>query len=124
MYRHYLSLQYREARRGWLKNMYYSLFQQELCQDLFWYVVNASARLDKQWRLISFLYYTKDTNPGESLGFKHLDINIMKYIARNVDQSALLSSSIAFDNEHQDNCTIVVLGFHQFIREWANRLLE
>ncbi|KAI9857951.1 MAG: hypothetical protein M1813_007920 [Trichoglossum hirsutum] len=80
--------------------------------------------MDKQWRLISFPYYTKDTDSSESLGFKHLDINIMKYIKGDIDQSALLSSSVAFDDEHQDNCTTVVLGFHRSIREWADRLLE
>jgi hypothetical protein len=58
------------------------------------------------------------------LEFKHLDVNIMKYYAGKVDQGALLSSSITFDDEDQDNCTAVVLGFHQFVREWASRLLE
>ena len=124
MYRHHLSSQYRDSRRGWLKNMYHSLLQQLLRQDPFWYAVNAAARPDKQWRLISFPYYTKDTDLGESLGFKHLDINIMKYTTGNVNQNALISSSVAFDDEHEDNCTTVVLGFHQHIREWANRLLE
>ena len=117
MYRHHLSSQYRDSRRGWLKNMYHSLLQQLLRQDPFWYAVNAAARPDKQWRLISFPYYTKDTDPGESLGFKHLDINIMKYTTGNVNQNALISSSVAFDDEHEDNCTTVVLGFHQHIQE-------
>jgi len=124
MYRHHLSRHHSDSRRGWLRNMYYSLLQQVLRQDPFWYAVNASARMDKQWRLVSFPYYTKDTDPGESLGFKHLDINIMRYIEGDVDQGALLSSSVALDDEHQDNCTTVVLGFHRSIREWADRLLE
>jgi len=124
MYRHHLSLQYKDSRRGWLRNMYYSVIQQVLRQDPLWYAVTTSARFDKQWRLIAFPYYTKDTDPGESLAFKHLDINLMKYIDENADGSALLSSSIAFDDEDEDNCTTTVLGFHRFIRQWANRLLE
>ena len=39
-----------------------------------------SPRPDKNWRLISYPYYTKYTIDGEYTGFSHLDLNIKDFV--------------------------------------------
>ena len=61
------------TRRGWLRTMYYSLIQQLVRMDPVYYALNVAARPDRNWKLISVPYYTKDVQVGESTGFLHLD---------------------------------------------------
>ncbi|KAH0542465.1 hypothetical protein FGG08_003136 [Glutinoglossum americanum] len=111
------------SRLGWLRNMFYSIIQQTVRQDPVWYAISAAARPDKNWRLISYPYITKDTDPGENTGFLHLDLNTAQYV-KDGSGGNLLSSSIALDDEQADGCTVGVPGFHRHIHDWHNRLVE
>jgi hypothetical protein len=105
---------------GWMRHMFYSGVQQLLRMDPVWYALNAAARPDKQWRLISHPYITKDTNPGESTGFLHLDLNVERFV-KDGSGGCLISTSVALDDETTEGCTVVVPGFHEHIHEWYRR---
>ena len=75
MYEHHFHSKGNNGKRlGWLRNMWYSLIQQIVRQDPVYYALVVSLRPDKNWRLISYLYYTKYTSDGENTGFTHLDL--------------------------------------------------
>ncbi|KAI9769555.1 MAG: hypothetical protein M1840_004033 [Geoglossum simile] len=123
LYRHHHRSLPGRSRLGWLRNMFYSIIQQTVRQDPVWYAISAAARPDKNWRLISYPYITKDTDPGENTGFLHLDLNTTQYV-KDGSGGNLLSSSIAIDDEQPDGCTIVVLGFHHHIHDCHKRLID
>ncbi|KAI9862358.1 MAG: hypothetical protein M1813_004834 [Trichoglossum hirsutum] len=123
IYRHHHHNLSGKSRLGWLRNMFYSLIQQLVRQDPVWYAIIASARPDKNWRLISYPYITKGTDAGgETTGFLHLDLNTSKFV-QDGGGGNLLSSSMSLDNEESDGCTVVVPGFHRYIKEWYARRL-
>ncbi|KAI9777789.1 MAG: hypothetical protein M1839_008584 [Geoglossum umbratile] len=123
LYRHHHRSLPGRSRLGWLRNMFYSITQQTVRQDPIWYAISAAARPDKNWRLVTYPYITKDTDPGENTGFLHLDLNTTQYV-KDGSGGNLLSSSIAIDDEQPDGCTIVVPGFHHQIHEWHKRLID
>ncbi|KAI9770494.1 MAG: hypothetical protein M1839_003175 [Geoglossum umbratile] len=123
LYRHHHCSLPGRSRLGWLRNMFYSIIQQTVRQDPIWYAISAAARPDKNWRLVTYPYITKDTDPGENTGFLHLDLNTTQYV-KDGSGGNLLSSSIAIDDEQPDGCTIVVPGFHHHIHEWHKRLID
>ncbi|KAI9774031.1 MAG: hypothetical protein M1839_001916 [Geoglossum umbratile] len=124
IYRHHHRNLSGRSRMGWLRNMFYSLIQQLVRQDPVWYAIIASARPDKNWRLITYPYITKDTDAGgETTGLLHLDLNTSKFV-QDGSGGNLLSSSMSLDNEESDGCTMVVPGFHRHAKEWHARRLR
>lgn len=117
MYRHHQWVPSGKRRMGWMRHMFYSGIQQIGRMDLGWYGLVVAARPDLQWRLITYPYVTKDTDPGESTGFLHLDLNVARFL-EDGSGGSMLSSSIALDDETADGCTVVVPGFHHHIRDW------
>jgi hypothetical protein len=120
LYRHHEQVPSGKKRMGWMRHMFYSLIQQLVRMDPAWYALTAAARPDHQWRLISYPYVTKDTDPGERTGFLHLDLNVGRFVADGSGGN-LLSSSVALDDETPNGCTVVVPGFHRHIHEWYDR---
>ena len=117
MYRHHLREQNGVSNYGWCRNMWHSLVQQVIRQDPVLYALNVAARPDLNWRLVSFPYYTKYASPGDSTKFKHIDINVRRYLTRGRGGSTV-QTGISMDDESEDGCTIVVPGFHRRIGQW------
>ena len=101
-----------QAYRGWMRHMFYSLIQQVVWQDPAYWAIMVAAQLDKNYRLISYPYYTKDTSKGDSTSFTHLDINVGKLVesGRGIN---IIQSSLSLDNENEDGYIILVPGFHR-----------
>ena len=66
--------------RGWLRTMYHSLTQQIIRQDLTYWLIYVCLRLDRNHHLVSYPYYAKYAVPGDSTFFRHIDMNIPKYL--------------------------------------------
>lgn len=117
-YRYHTQLDFHgKARNGWTRTMFYSLIQQLVRQDPGYYAIMAAARPDRNWRLISYPYYTKDTVVGESTGFKHLDLNVPALLETGRGAN-IIQTTLSLDDEDEDGCTILVPGFHRCIRQW------
>lgn len=106
-----------QGHRGWMRHMLYSLTQQLVRQDVEYYSLIVATRPDKQHRLITYPYYTKYTQPGDSLGFKHLDLNAEAY-AQHRQGDTWIQSLVSLDDETPDSCTVLVPGFHHVLEQW------
>ena len=121
---HYFAEGSGQQRRGWLRNMVYSLIQQLVRMDPVYYALNVACRPDLKWRLISVPYYTKDASPGESTGFQHLDMNVHQYFHHGAGPVNMIQGSLSLDNEDVHGCTMVVKGFHNNIYTWWKEVIE
>jgi hypothetical protein len=119
MYRHHLREQNGMQNYGWCRNMWHSLVQQVMRQDPVLYALNVATRPDGNWRLVSFPYYTKYAQAGDSTGFKRIDINVPEFLNSGRGGS-IVQSAISLDEEYEDSCTIVVPGFQCQVGEWWN----
>ena len=117
MYAHHLREQNGTPNYGWCRNMWHSLVQQAIRQDLGFYAMNAAARPDGNWRLVSLPYYSKFAVTGDSTGFKHIDINIPQFLETGRGEN-IVQTAVSIDDEDEDRCTIIVRGFQDHTKEW------
>jgi len=110
-----------QDNRGWMRHMFYSLPQQVIRQDPGYWAMTAAARPDTNYWLISYPYYVKDTSASENTGFAHFDINVDEFVKSGRGLN-LVQGSVSVDDEMEDNCTLLVLGFHHSIHEWWGRV--
>lgn len=106
-----------ESNRGWSWVMYFSLTQQIIRQDLGYWALCASLRSDGNPRMVSYPYYTKHVVDGDSTFFRHLDINVPRYLEFGWGADAI-QGSVSLDEESPGSCTEIVPGFHRHIRQW------
>ena len=103
--------------------MVHSLTQQVMRQDPVYYALYCALRPDKAWKLISYPYYTKYAQPGDQTYFRHLDVNIPKLL--DVGRGAnLIQGSVHFDDDDNENCTELLLGFQNHLAEWWDRCVK
>ena len=100
--------------------MFYSLAQQIIRQDPAYYAMMAAARPDRNWRLISYPYYIKDTTQGEKTRFAHFDIN-MGHFVRTGRGGNIVQTSVSLDNENEQSCSVLIPGFHR-VHQWYKRV--
>lgn len=75
------------------------------------------ARQDKNWRLISFSYFTKKVLHSNETGFKYIDLMVPKLLASGHSYQ-LIKTTVLLENEDEKGCTLIVLSFHKNIAEW------
>ena len=123
MYEHHSHSKGNSGKRlGWLRNMWYSLIQQIVRQDPVYYALVVASRPDRNWRLISYPYYTKYTFDGENTGFCYLDLNIKDFVESGKGAN-IVQGGLSLTEETGRNCTTLVLGFHKRAHEWYADLL-
>jgi hypothetical protein len=108
---------------GWLRNMYYSGIQQLMRQDPEYYRCYVSLRPDHHWRLISYPYYAKYAQPGDSTFFRHIDVNVSQYLVDGRGGN-MIQGSVSLDDERPDMCTEILPGFNtrEKIADWHGRV--
>ncbi|KAJ5795081.1 hypothetical protein N7457_001680 [Penicillium paradoxum] len=121
MYDYHYTPAISRPRMGWNRNMFQSLTQQLIRQDVSYYAAYVAVRPDHAWRLMSFPYYTKSAYPGEDTGFTHIDLNIGDYLATGRGGNAV-QGSVSFTDEDRDNCTIILPKMHLYLREWWSKI--
>jgi len=118
MYRHHYHAAGNPGKRlGWSRNMWFSLIQQVVRQDPMYYCLMVAARPDRNWKLISYPYYTKDTELEESTGFTHLDLNLRNFVETGKG-SNVVQGALALTDETDENCTVLVHRFQNHIQQW------
>jgi hypothetical protein len=110
---------------GWLRNMYHSGIQQLLRQDPEYYRLYVALRPDHHWRLMTYPYYAKLSQAGDSTFFRHIDLNITQYLIDGRG-GAMIQGSVSLDDETLTMCTEMLLGMHLpgKIQEWYGRVKE
>ncbi|KAF8450059.1 hypothetical protein BDZ91DRAFT_802861 [Kalaharituber pfeilii] len=81
-----------ESRRGWLRNMYYSLVWQ------YPIILRMPERM-------------------ESTGFHHFNLNVQNYLSKSCGRNAV-QGSVSLGHEDEEGCTVLVKGFHRRLQEW------
>ena len=110
-----------QSNRGWLRTMYYSLTQQLIRQDIEYWALYACLRPDRNIRLVAYPYYAKYTREGDPTIFRHIDINVPKYLD-NGHGGNIIQGSVSLDDETAEGCTKIVPGFHLHIAQWWNNM--
>jgi hypothetical protein len=107
---------------GWLRDCWYSLAQDVVRQDPYYYLLYIMLREDNAYKLISYPYYCKYTRENDKTGFRHIDLNIPKLLSEQRGKYQI-QGNLSLDDESETDCTIVVKGFHkdEVIRTWYNR---
>jgi hypothetical protein len=121
MYDHHFEPHSTRPKMGFLRNMFHSLTQQLVRQDIAWYCLNVALRPSHDWRQISYPYVAKMVTPGETTGFAHTDINIDRFIKHGYGANQL-TSSVSLDHETVTDCTQIVPGFHLKVKDWHQSL--
>lgn len=120
---HHLRERNGEANRGWSRVMYYSLTQQIIRQDLGYWALCASLRSDGNPRMVLHPYYTKHVVDRDSTFFRHLDLNVPRYLEFGWGKNAI-QGSLSLDDEAPGNCTEIIPGFHHHLRQWWVELVK
>lgn len=102
---------------GWLRSAYHAQIQQIARQDPLYYALVAATSPKKTWKQISFPYYMKAVLPGDSTYFQHLDLNLPRYVECERGRNRI-QTSLTLSPETEQNCTMVVPGFHNVIKDW------
>ncbi|MCJ1412158.1 hypothetical protein MMC19_006250 [Ptychographa xylographoides] len=121
MYLHHQRERNGQPNKGWLRTMFYSLTQQIIRQDLTYWAIYACLRPDRNVRLVSYPYYTKYAQSGDATYFRHIDMNIPKYL-QDGHGGSIIQGSISLDDETVNGCTELQLGFHKHIAEWWGKV--
>ena len=118
MYKHHQRELNDRPNFGWLRPMLYSLSQQLVRQDLGYYLLYVALRPDRNPRLVSYPYYTKFAQKGDSTVFRHIDMNIEQFLESGRGAN-IIQGSVSLDDEGPDTgCTIIVPGMHRRLAEW------
>ncbi|KAI5782405.1 hypothetical protein DFH27DRAFT_637468 [Peziza echinospora] len=121
MYLWHRGKEHGEGSYGWLRNCYHSLLQQAARQDLVYYALVVAARPDKNYKLICFPHYIKAALPGDYIFFRHVDLNIPKYIQHGRGASRI-QTSLTLTQETENSCTMVIPGFQNHFKDWWKRV--
>ena len=124
MYAHHQREINGKPNRGWLRNMIHSITQQLIRQDLGYYTLYVALRPDRSPTLVSYPYYTKFAKSGDSTAFRHIDLNVPRYIQSGRGRN-IIQGSVSLDNETvESGCTEIVPGFHKHLEDWWTRAHE
>lgn len=104
--------------------MYFGLTQQLIRQNVEYWMLYVALRPDRNHKLISYPYYAKLAQNRDSTVFKHIDINVPRYLA-NGRGAELIQGFVSLDHEAQaSGCTVLVPGFHHHFCEWWSTMLN
>ncbi|KAI8930553.1 hypothetical protein NX059_012163 [Plenodomus lindquistii] len=104
------------ANLGWCRTMYHSLIQQLIRGDVGYWLQYAMLR--EQTNLISYPYYTKNAQPGDSTKFRHVDMNLAEAL-HSERGLRMIQGSVSLDDEDKLNCTEYLGGFQAIWKDWA-----
>jgi hypothetical protein len=112
-----------KSNLGWLRTMYHGICQQIMRQSLLYWLAYVACRPDHSFKLISYPYYAKRTEKGDSTYFRHIDINIRRAIEadRGINQ---VQGSVSLDPETTKDCTEIIPGLHDKVKvaQWLKRM--
>jgi hypothetical protein len=92
-------------------------------QDPAYYMLYAALRPDSAWRLVSYPYYAKYSNPGNGTYFCHIDLNIPDLLA-NRRRASMIQGTVSMDEEDKENCTFFLPGMQHKLGQWWDRVCK
>ena len=117
IYLHHQRERNEKSNYDWLRIMLYSLIQQMIKQNLEYWMLYANLRSNRNLRLVSYSYYAKYARENDNIFFKHIDMNVSKFLVDDHEDN-IIQKSISLNDENEKFCTIIVSSFHKIIHEW------
>ena len=74
----------------------------------------ACLQLNRNVRLISYSYYIKYVIEDNNIYFRHIDMNILKYLANDHDDN-IIQDFVFLNDEFEKICIMIVSEFHHKI---------
>ncbi|KAJ6284241.1 hypothetical protein J3E71DRAFT_171917 [Bipolaris maydis] len=112
MYKYHQRRVHGRENLGWVRFMCHSLIQQAIRVDLGYWMIYAMLR--GEHTLLSYPYYTMYAQIGADTAFRHIDQAVINGGA----DAKLMHGSISLDNEDENNCTEILMGFHRHVPEY------
>jgi hypothetical protein len=123
MYRHH-SRELPFARKsGMLPAMVHSLIQQLILQDPVLYSVMVALRPDHATRLMAFPYHAQCSSEGDNTINRRLDLNLKALVDHGLGRN-IVQCVVSFENEQEDDATMIWPGMHKHKEEWLRTLNE
>jgi hypothetical protein len=117
MYRHHVRIDPSNPSTGFLRHMYYSLFQQVLRMDPVIYALTVAGRPDHNPCLISYPNIVESHHTASL----HTDTNVVQLVEDRVGCSNI-TTSISLDDEDEKGCTVVVKGIQHRLDQWVQKM--
>jgi len=117
MYTHHRRRVNGRPNLGWLRSAFHTQIQQIARQDPVYYALVAATNPNKTWKQISYPYYMKAVLSGDGIYIQHLDLNMKRYAECGRGKNRI-QTSLTLNQETEENCTMVVPGFHKKILKW------
>lgn len=86
-------------------------------KDPGYYTLMVTQHTDKNWKHVSFLYYTKGVMSEDETGFKHINLKVPELLVFPRGHQ-LIQTTASLNDRNEMWCTLVVQGFHKNITEW------
>ena len=117
IYLHHQTTRNGKKNLGWLRTMVHSLSQQIIRQDVSYWLLYVCLRPDRNHRLVSFPYYNKYAVEADQTAFRHIDMNIPRYLDHQRGAN-IIQGSVSLNDETEAHCTVLIPGFHRHIASW------
>ncbi len=106
-----------QSNKDWLQTMYFSLTQQIIHQNLQYWTLYICLQSNWKIHLVFYFYYAKYAQINDATYFKHINMNISKYI-KSDHEANIIQDSVSLDDENTHECTKLVSDFHNHIIDW------
>ncbi len=106
-----------QSNKDWLQTMYFFLTQQIIRQNLQYWALYICLQSHWKIHLVFYLYYAKYAQIDDATYFRHIDMNILKYIESD-HEANIIQDSVSLDDENIHECTKLVSDFHNYIIDW------
>jgi len=110
----------RSHTQGWERNCVYSLIQQVMRMDPYYYMLYVCIRKDHLKWLVSVPYCIKNTRPEDKTEFRHMDTHPSILLADG--GMSRIQGSVSLTDETSENCTELILGMHHTLSKWWPRV--
>ena len=90
-------------------------------QNIAYWTSYTCLRPNRKQKLISYFYYVKYVVTENRIFFRHINMNVEKYLETEHGAN-IIQESVSFDDETEDDCTIIVFDFHRNIKIWWERV--
>jgi hypothetical protein len=101
----------------------YFLIQQLILQDPVFYSVIMALRSDHVTRFMVFLYYAQCLLKGNNTINRRLNLNLKALIDYELGRN-IIQCIIFFENEQENDVTIIWPGMHKYKEKWLRTLNE
>lgn len=109
------------GKSGMLPGMMHSLTQQLVSQDPVLYSVMVALRPDHATRLVAFPCHSQYSSEGDNTLHRRLDFNLEALVDHGLGRN-IVQCAVSFENEHEDDSTMVWPGMHIKAAEWLKGL--